>query len=220
MANMILYDFVQNGGYTLKKLVDDYGKSVSDDMQGIIFHDYDDEFLKATYWQRKKRKEYKYSIEKNEFEEIEEEIVNVAEFGIQVQDGKMIVIGNKQMAQMIITLIGIVSKNSYSITEYVVDIKKLVDRVCENNSIEILKMKLIDIILDKGLLVNCNVNLMNQDDPGDIVRKYVNNIVVISFRFEGINTNIAVYKTGKISLSKILDDDKEEIIQKIIRVTC
>ena len=81
-------------------------------------------------------------------------------------------------------------------------------------------MKLIDITLDKGLLVNCNVNLLNQDNPGDIARKYVRNIVVISFRFEKINTNITVYKTGKISLSKISDDDKEEIIQKIIRIAC
>ena len=217
---MILYDFVQNKEFTLKKFVDDYGESALDDSQGIIFHEYDDEFLKATYWQRKNRKEYKYNIEKKEFEEIEEEIVNVAEFGIQVQERKMLVFGNKQMAQRIITLIGIISKNAYSITEYVVDIEKLVNRICQNNSIELLKMKLIDITLDKGLLVNCNVNLLNQDNPGDIARKYVRNIVVISFRFEKINTNITVYKTGKISLSKISDDDKEEIIQKIIRIAC
>lgn len=217
---MILYDFVQNKEYTLKKFVDDYGDSALDDSQGIIFHEYDDEFLKATYWQRKKRKEYKYNIEKKEFEEIEEEIVNVAEFGIQVRERKMLVFGNKQMAQRIITLIGITSQNAYSITEYVVDIEKLVDRICQNDSIELLKMKLIDITLDKGLLVNCNVNLLNQDNPSDIARKYVSNIIVISFRFEKINTNITVYKTGKISLSKISDDDKEEIIQRIIRIAC
>ena len=220
MANMLLYDFVQNGEYSLKKLVDDYGERMQDDSQGIIFNEYDDEFMKATYWQRKKKKEYKYSIEKKEFEEIEEEIVNVAEFGIEVQEGKMLVFGNKQMAQKIITLIGITSKNAYSITEYVVNIEKLVDRICQNNSIELLKMKLIDITLDQGLLVSCNVNLLNQDNPVDIARKYVSNIVVISFRFEKINTNITVYKTGKISLSKILDDDREEIIQKIIRIAC
>ena len=220
MSNMLLYDFVQNKEYTLKKFVDDYGESTLDDSQGIIFHEYDDEFLKATYWQRKKRKEYKYNIEKKEFEEVEEEIINVAEFGIQMQERKMLIFGNKQMAQRIITLIGITSKNAYSITEYVVDIEKLVDRICQNDSIELLKMKLIDITLDKGLLVNCNVNLLNQDNPTDIARKYVSNIVVISFRFEKINTNITVYKTGKISLSKISDDDKEEIIQRIIRIAC
>lgn len=220
MANMLLYDFAQNREYTLKRFVDDYGESALDDSQGIIIHEYDDDFLKATYWLRKKRKEYKYNIEKKEFEEVEEEFVDVAEFGIQVQERKMLVFGNKQMAQRIITLIGITSKNAYSITEYDVDIEKLVERICKNDSIELLKMKLIDITIDKGLLVNCNVNLLNQDNPTDIARKYVSNIVVISFRFEMSNTNITVYKTGKISLSKISDDDKEEIIQRIIRIAC
>lgn len=220
MPNMFLYNFVQNKEHTLKKFVDDYGESTLDDLQGIIFHEYNDEFLKATYWQRKKRKEYKYSIEKKEFEEVEEEIVNVAEFWIQMQERKMLIFGNKQMAQRIITLIGITSKNAYSITEYAVDIEKLVNRICQNDSIELLKMKLNDITLDKGLLVNCNVNLLNQDNPTNIMCKYVSNIVVISFRFEMINTNITVYKTGKIFLSKILDDDKEEIIQRIIRIAC
>lgn len=220
MANMLLYDFIQNKEYTLKNFVDDYVESALDDSEGIIFHEYDDEFLKATYWQRKKRKEYKYNIHKKEFEEVEEEIVNIAEFGIQVQERKMFIFGNKQMAQRIITLIGITSKNAYSITEYAVDIEKLVERICQNDSIELLKMKLIDITLDKGLLVNCDVNLLRQDNPTDIARKYVSNIVVISFRFEMINTNITVYKTGKISLSKISDDDKEEIIQRIIRIAC
>lgn len=220
MANMLLYDFVQNKKYTLKKFVDDYGESTLDDAQGFIFHEYDDEFLKATYWQRKKRKEYKYNIEKKQFEEVVEEIVNVVEFRIQMQDRKMLIFGNKQMAQRIITLIGITSKNAYSITEYVVDIEKLVDRICQIDSIELLKMKLIDITIDKGLLVNCNVNLLNQDHPTDIIRKYVSNIVVISFRFEKVNANVTVYQTGKISLSKISDDDKDEIIHRIIRIAC
>lgn len=84
MANLILYDFIQSEEYTLKKLVDDFGEKIQDGFQGVIFHEYDNEFLKATYWQRKMRKGYKYSIEKEKFEEIEEEFVSVAEFGIDV----------------------------------------------------------------------------------------------------------------------------------------
>ena len=220
MANMLLYDFIQNKEYTLKKFVDDYGEKMQDDSQGIIFHEYDEEFLKATYWQRKKKKEYRYSIEKKEFEEKEEETVNIVEFGIQIRDKKLLIFGNKQMAQRIITLIGIISKNSYSITECFVDIERLVNRVCQDKSIELLKMKLADILLDKGLLVNCNVNLLNQDNPTEIAIKYICNIIMISFRFKNINTNITVYKTGKVTLSKIADDDKDEIIQKVIRIAC
>lgn len=56
MANLILYDFVQSREYTLIQLVNDYGERIQDDFQGVLFHEYDDKFLKATYWQRKNAK--------------------------------------------------------------------------------------------------------------------------------------------------------------------
>lgn len=45
-------------------------------------------------------------------------------------------------------------------------------------------MKLVDITIDKGLLVNCNVNLLSQNNPTDIAHRYVGNIVVLSFKFK------------------------------------
>jgi len=220
MANLILYDFIQSKEYTLKRLVDDYGEKIQDTFQGVIFHEYDNDFLNATYWQRKVRKGYKYNIEKKGFEEMEEEIVSVAEFGIDVVQKKLLVFGNKQIAQRIVTLIGIISQYSYSITEHIMDMGKLVNKICQNESIELLKMKLSDIVIEHGLLVNCDVNLMNQDNPVGIVLRYIANIVVISFKLGKINTNLTVYKTGKISINKMADDDKEEIVQKIIQLTC
>ena len=143
MTNMILYEFAKNKEYTLKNLVNDYEKNLQDDMQGIIFSEYDDEYMKATYWLRKKKKEYKYNIDKRQFEEAEEEVINIAEFEIQMDKTKLIVFGNKQLAQRIITLIGIISKNAYTVSEYVIDINMLVNRICKDNNIELLKMKLV-----------------------------------------------------------------------------
>lgn len=130
MANLILYDFVQSREYTLIQLVNDYGERIQDDFQGVLFHEYDDKFLKATYWQRKMRKGYKYSVEKERFEEMEEETISVAEFGIDVLKKKLFIFGNKHMAQRIVTLIGTISRYSYSITEYIVDMDKIVNSVC------------------------------------------------------------------------------------------
>ncbi|RFZ78810.1 hypothetical protein DS742_11930 [Lacrimispora amygdalina] len=220
MMNIILYCLVQKNEYGLKKLVDDLEKVTQDDTQGIHIQEYDDTFLKATYWQRKWRKEYRYNLDKKDFEFIEEEVVNTADFGIQIPEGKLLVFGNKLMAQKIITLIGIASKNSYSITEFVINIENLVKRICKDKNIELIKMKLVDITLDKGLLVNCVVNLLTQDNPTEIVMRYISNIIVISFKFEKIVTNVTVYKSGKFSISKIDSDDKDEMIQKIIKITC
>lgn len=218
MTNMILYEFAKNKEYTLKNLVNDYEKNLQDNMQGIIFSEYDDEYMKATYWLRKKKKEYKYNIDKRQFEEAEEEVINIAEFEIQMDKTKLIVFGNKQLAQRIITLIGIISKNAYTVSEYVIDINMLVNRICKDNNIELLKMKLVDITIDKGLLVNCNVNLLSQNNPTDIAHRYVGNIVVLSFKFKNIHTVVTIYKNGKIVLSKINDDDREELIRNIYRI--
>ncbi len=217
--NIILYSLVQKEEYGLKKLVDDFMHVAQDDTQGIHIQEYDDTFLKATYWQKKGRKEYKYNIDKKIFEAIEEEVINVASFGIQVSEEKLLVFGNKLMAQKIITLIGIASKNSYSITEYTINIKNLVNRICEDKSIELVRMKLTDIILDKGLLVNCVVNLLTQDNPTEIVMRYIGNIIVLSFKFKEIKANVTVYKSGKFSINKIEIDDEDEIIQKIVKIT-
>ncbi|MBQ3544224.1 MAG: hypothetical protein IJA34_04470 [Lachnospiraceae bacterium] len=220
MDNIILYQFENGSQYNLKRLVDDYGKMEADDSQGFIFKEYDEHFLRAVYWQKKIHKNYRYNINTQEFEEIKEEIINVAEYFIQIKERKLIVFGSKMMAQKIVTLIGIVSKYACSITEYFIDIEKLVNRLCLDKTIMFQKMKLTDIIIDRGLLVNCNVNLISLDNPKEVVEHYIKNIVVISFKLNPIATNITIYKTGKISISKVTEDEKDEVLRQIIKVMC
>lgn len=220
MTTVFLYSFIQCREYSLNKIADDFEKVMGDDFQGVIFHEYNEEFLKATYWQRRKRKDYKYCIEKGAYVEIEEETVNVAEFEIYISEKKLIVFGNKQMAQKIISMIGIVSQNSYSINEYIINIEQLVEKVCHDESIELIKMKLIDIVIDRGLLVNCNVNLQNQNNPVEIAMKYIKNIVVLSFKFQVIRTSVTIYRTGKVLIGKIAEEDKKEVVEKIMQFAC
>lgn len=220
MVNLLIYSFIHTGKYELTRLVNGYLDSRQDDSQGIVFREYNNEFVKATYWQRKKRKQYKYNIESKCYEQREEEIVNVVEFCIEEHERKLFVFGSRQMAQRIITLIGIISENAYSITDSVFNMKKIVKKISYNKGVQLLKAKLEDIIIEKGVVVDCNVNLLSQDNPVDIVRKYIENIIVISFRFEKLDVNISIHKTGKISLNKINEDDTDELIQKVIDLIC
>ncbi|MPN56670.1 hypothetical protein SDC9_204360 [bioreactor metagenome] len=59
---------------------------------------------------------------------------------------------------------------------------------------------------------------MAQDEPKELALKYVNNIVVISFRLEDITSNITVYKSGKFSIGRVSEDEKDELIENIIRI--
>lgn len=56
MTNVIIYDIIQKKGYGLQKLVDAFDAHLQDDTQGIIINEYDETFLKATYWQKKYKK--------------------------------------------------------------------------------------------------------------------------------------------------------------------
>ena len=220
MENIILYEIEYSSPYSLKKLVDDYGEMEIDDSQGFFFKEYDENFLRAIYWQKKKYKNHKYNINTQEFEEITEETINVAEFYIQVNERKLIVFGSKMLAQKIVTLLGVVSKYAYSITEYFIDIEKLVNKLCIDEMITFQKMKLTDIIIDREILVNCSVNLKNLDNPREVVEHYIKNIVVISFRLNPTVTNITVYNTGKVTMGKIAEDEKDEVLRQILKIVC
>ena len=218
MTNVIIYDIIQKKGYVLQKLVDAFDAYLQDDTQGIIINEYDETFLKATYWQKKIQKSYRFNLEKKDFDVIEEEIVNIVDFGIEIENKKLLIFGNKQMAQRIITMISVVSGNAYSITEFVINIESLIRKVCMKPDIVLVKMKLSDITIEKGVLVDCSVNLIAQDEPKELALKYANNIVVISFRVEDITSNITVYKSGKISIGRVSEDEKDELIENIIRI--
>lgn len=218
MTNVIIYKIIQKNGYSLQKLVDFFENNYQDEVQGIIVNEYAEEFLKATYWQKKIQRGYRFNLEKKEYDIVEEEIVNTVEFAIEIVDRKLLVFGNKQMAQRIITLLGVASNNAYSITEFVVDVEKLVKKICIEQNIELIKMRLADITIEKGVMVNCLVDLVKQEDPECLALKYIDNITVIAFKLKEIPVNITVYKSGKFSIGKIEPDAKDELIQQIVQI--
>ncbi|KMO86434.1 hypothetical protein AB840_08190 [Megasphaera cerevisiae DSM 20462] len=220
MTQVIVYEIEQKENYSLQQLVNSFCDFGTVDDQGIIVNEYDSKFIKATYWKQKVKRERRYNLEKRDFEFIEEQIVDVADFVIQLMDKKLLVLGNKQMAQRIITLIGITSDNSYIISEYIIDIEKIINKICNETEIYLLKVELMDIPIEKDILVNCSVNLEIHDNPKSIILKYVKNTTVISFMIAGLATPINIYKHGKFSIGKIDEDDKDEIIQKIIKMMC
>lgn len=218
MTNMMLYQIKSKGSINLLQLVERMEVSVNDDMQGIIIREYDDGFLKATYWKKKIRRESRYNIDRHEFEPYEEEIVNVADFVIQMEEEKLLIFGSKDMAQRIITIVGVASKNLFLISEFIINIEKLLHKISLEKQIELLKIKLIDIPIEKNILVSCNVNLSSQDEPDEIALKYVKNIMVVSFKLKQIPVAVTVYRAGKISIGKVSEDEQDELVRIIMRI--
>ena len=218
MTNMMLYQIKSKENVDLSQLAEHIKDTVNDEVQGVIVREYDDSFLKATYWKKKIRRESRYNIDRHEFELFEEEIVNVADFVIQMEEAKLLIFGSKDMAQRIITIIGVASKNLFLISEFIINIEKLLHKISLEKQIELLKMKLIDIPIEKNILVSCNVNLSAQDEPYEIALKYVNNIMVISFKLKQIPVAVTIYKSGKISIGKISEDEQDELVHIIMQI--
>lgn len=54
----------------------------------------------------------------------------MTEFSIQTEYGKLIVWGSKTQAEKIVSMIGVVSKYAYSVTEYFINMEKLINKLC------------------------------------------------------------------------------------------
>lgn len=218
MVNVIIYKIRRKDKKSIQNLVDALGTFFQDQSQGVVINEYNEDFMKATYWQKKIQKGYQYNYEKGDFDVIEEEVINAANFCVELKDEKLLIFGNRQMAQKIITILAVASGNAYSITEFNINIEKLVHRICNDKDVTLMKMKLSDITLEQGVLVNCAVNLLMQDNSKILALKYIQNITVITFKLENIEANISVYKSGKFSIGKILEEEKDEVIKKIIYI--
>ena len=84
MTNIIIYNIVEKNEYHLQKLVEGFDDFFQDHVQGIVINEYSEIFLKATYWQKKMQNRYRFNPEKGDFDIVMEEIVSVAEFGIEI----------------------------------------------------------------------------------------------------------------------------------------
>ncbi len=218
MDNVILFKITKIKEYSIENLVNNFGNFIQDDTQGVIVNDYGNDFVQATYWNQIIRRRQSYNLSEKKFNYIEEIVIDASDFMIRIDAERMIIFGGKSIAQRIVTLLGIISGNSYIISRYIIDIRKTAENVCKNTNIKILKLKLVDIPIEKNILVNCIVDVTVQENPKALIEKYIDNINAISINIKDINTTVTIYKTGRITVGKIVYDNIEDIVEKIFKI--
>ena len=212
---LLVFSFIVKSNFVMGKTVERI-LSANDNRRGCIIDEYEDSFCKGSYWIEKVKKEERYNILTNKFEIVQVPNISIIKFDINVSNETMIVFGNKSIAQNLITALGIASGNSIISDSYNVNLKKVVDKIIYDESIEVLRMKLNDIVIDKGILVSCNVYLSTQNEPKRLVEKYINNIVQLSFLSKTIGVNFTLNSLGKITINKNNDDNYDELINNIM----
>lgn len=125
--------------------------------------------------------------------------------------------GNKKAAALFITMLEQASHNSLIIDYNETDFKAMLKRLMKDSTVTFSKMKIVDIVIDNGIVANCSVNLINHDNATELVNKYIDSIaqisVLIGKEMQGVS--ITLSSSGSVVVFKDRDDIDDEVMNSI-----
>ena len=158
-----------------------------------------------------------YNITENKFETITVPKQNIVKFDMFLLNNTLFLWGNKKAAALFITMLEQASHNSLIIDYNETDFKAMLKRLMKDSAVTFAKMKIVDIVIDNGIVANCSVNLINQDNALALVNKYIDSIaqisVLIGKEMQGVS--ITLYSSGSVVVFKDRDDIDDEVMNSI-----
>lgn len=158
-----------------------------------------------------------YNIAENRFETITVPKQNIVKFDLFVNNNTLFLWGNKKAAALFITALEQSSNNSIVISYNETDFKVMLKRLMRDSLVSFTKMKIVDIVIDDGIIANCSVNLMNHDNAIELVNKYIDCIAQITMTIgtEMQPVSITLYSSGSVVVFKDRDDIDAEVMNSI-----
>lgn len=158
-----------------------------------------------------------YNITENKFETITVPKQNIVKFDIFLLNNTLFLWGNKKAAALFTTMLEQASHNALVIDYNETDFKTMLKRLMKDSAVTFSKMKIVDIIIDNGIVANCSVNLNNHDNALELVNKYIDSIaqitVLIGKEMQGIS--ITLYSSGSVVVFKDRNDIDDEVMNSI-----
>ena len=158
-----------------------------------------------------------YNIAENKFETITVPKQNIVKFDMFLLNNTLFLWGSKKAATLFITMLEQASQNSIVVEYNETDFKTMLKRLTRDSMVTFSKMKIVDIIIDNGIVANCSVNLIHHDNPLQIVNKYMDSItqisVVMGKEMQGVS--ITLYSSGSVVVFKDRDDIDDEVMNSI-----
>lgn len=158
-----------------------------------------------------------YNITENKFETITVPKQNIVKFDMFLLNNTLFLWGNKKAAALFITMLEQASHNSLIIDYNETDFKVMLKRLMKDSTVTFSKMKIVDIVIENGIVANCSVNLINHDNATELVNKYIDSIaqisVLIGKEMQGVS--ITLYSSGSVVVFKDRDDIDDEVMNSI-----
>lgn len=158
-----------------------------------------------------------YNIAENKFETITVSKQNIVKFDIFAKNNALFLWGNKKAAALFITTLEQASQNTLIVDYNQTDFKMMLKRLINDNSVSFSKMKITDIIIDNGIVANCSVNLLNCENPIELIQKYIESIaqITVTFGKESQPVSVTLYSSGSVVVFKDRDDIDDEVMNSI-----
>lgn len=182
-----------------------------------IINEQGDTYIGGCYIFESMRNQTIYNITENKFETITIPKQAVVKFDIFTKSNTILLWGSQKAAALFITAIEQAAQNALIIDYNRTDFKIMLSRLMKDTSVSFSKMKITDIVIDDGIVANCSINLSNQENADELVKKYINKIaqITITFRKNFQPVSITLYSTGSVVVFKDRDDIDDEVMNSI-----
>lgn len=97
------------------------------------------------------------------------------------------------------------------------DFKTMLNRLMKDSLVLFSKMKIVDIIIDDGIIANCSVSLSNYSNVTELINKYMDSIsqITVLLGQDMYGVSMTLFSSGSVVVYKDRDDIDSEVMNSI-----
>ncbi len=211
-----VYNLHLKGGISWNDVVSAMIETNSD-ISHCIINEQSDIYIGGYYLFETLQNQTQYNVDRNCFETVQIKRQNLIKFDLYIEKCVMFLWGSKRAASLFITLLEQSAQANIIIDLKQMVFKEMINKLLKNPSAKFIRMKILNVVIDNGIVANCNVNLSQLDRPSDIIKKYLDSISQISLSLgaEENPVSILIYSSGSVVIYRNRDEISDEIMNDI-----
>ena len=216
MQKLSFYSVQIGKGITWEEILSNLLAENSVDAYCIV-NEETNEYITGCYIVKVMQNQTQYNIETAAFESIAVERTQILKFDLYISKSILVLWGNRKLTTLFSTALERASKNTIVIEIQKSDYKRAILNLLHTDSVVFKRMKIIDVIIEHGIIANCIIHLNNQENIDALIKKYIDQIsqVTVFIGTEEDGTSLTWYATGSIIVYRDRDDISSTVISEI-----
>ena len=189
----------------------------SNEQERCIISEQSDVYIGGCYLLETIHNQTQYNIDDNRFELVPIKRLNIMKFDVFLANDTLLLWGGKKVASAFLTALDTASKNQLIIDYKDSDFKRMVKYLLNTPEVTFVRMKIVDIVIDQGILANCTVSLKGLDNSRSLVEKYLDNISQMSILVgkDELAVSLTIYASGAVVVYRDRDEMPDETMNII-----